>query len=219
MAEEESTSESFLNPSRRSYVYESSKGSGNKKRVILIIIGVIILLGLVALAVIATGGKGETEKNLTPTPTAIVTPTQVPTETPTPTPGKGTPTITPKVSPTVTPKISPTPGKTTPTPKLTPTGTPSGLDRANLKIAVLNGSGEAGAATKASDALKKLGYTVVSSGNADNFDYASTQIQVKSTKKAYLDMLKTDLSDIYTISAATADYTGDSDGVVIVGKK
>lgn len=213
MSDENNQQESFLNPSRRSYVYESSRNSGNKKRIILIVIGIIILIGLVALAVIATGGKGETEKNLTPTPTQVVeTPTQTPTEAPTLTPAKGTPTPTPKP----TSKVTPTPAKVTPT----PTGTASGLDRANLNVAVLNGSGEAGAATKASDALKKLGYTVVSSGNADNFDYATTEIQVKSTKKSYLDMLKSDLSDIYTITAATADYTGTSaDAVVIVGKK
>jgi len=212
MAEETNSSESFLNPSRRSYVYESSKNSGNKKRVILIIVGIIILVGLVALAVIATGGKGETEKNLTPIPTQVIeTPTPIPTDTPTPTPEKGTPTPTPKP----TSKITPTPAKGTPTPTTT-----SGLERSNLDIAVLNGSGEAGAATKASDVLKKLGYNVVSSGNADNFDYAETEIKVKSTKKTYLDLLKGDLEDDYTIGNATSDYTGsEADAVVIVGKE
>lgn len=212
MAEETNSSESFLNPSRRSYVYESSKSSGNKKRVILIVVGIIILVGLVALAVVATGGQGETEKNLTPVPTQVVeTPTPIPTDTPTPTPEDGTPTPTPKP----TGKVTPTPAKGTPTPTTT-----SGLERSNLDVAVLNGSGEAGAATKVSDALKKLGYNVVSFGNADNFDYETTEIQVKSTKKSYLDRLKTDLSDSYTITSATADYTGTSaDAVVIVGKK
>lgn len=213
MADENSQEQQFLSPSRRSYVYESSKGSRGNKRVIFIVIGIIILIALVAIAVIATGGKGENEKNLTPTPAQpAATFTPAPTETPTPTDGKTTP--------TPSPKASPTPAKGSPTPKISviPTGT-SGLDRANLKVAVLNGSGEAGAATKASDALKKLGYDVVSSGNADNFDYETTTIQVKSTKKSYLDMLKTDLSDSYTVGTATADYTGDSDAVVIVGKK
>lgn len=213
MADENSQEQQFLNPSRRSYVYETSKGPRGNKRVIFIIIGIIILIALVIFAVIATGGKGESEKTVNPTPsqpTATSSPT--PSEAPTPTGGKTTP--------TPTTKASPTPAKGTPTPKVTvnPTNT-SGLDRANLKVAVLNGSGEAGAATKASDALKKLGYDVVSSGNADNFDYETTTIQVKSTKKTYLDMLKTDLSDTYSIGSATADYTGDSDAVVIVGKK
>lgn len=214
MADETSSNETFLNPSRRSYVYETSKSSGNKNRVILIVIGIIILIGLVAFAVIATGGKGEGDK-LTPTPTVIsTTPTSVPTETPTPTPGKGTPTVTPT-------KGTPTPtGKTTLTPKVSPTGTTTNLDRANLKVAVLNGSGVVGAAAKASDALKKLGYDVVSTGNADTSDYTSTTIQVTSTKKAYLDLLKSDLSSTYTIGTATADYTGTTtDAVVIVGKE
>ena len=211
MAEESNSSESFLNPSRRSYVYESSRNSGNKKRIILIVIGILILIGLVALAVVATGGKGETEKNLTPTPTQVTeTPSPTPTQEPSP-----TTTVTPTSTPKPTSKVTPTPAKGTPTPTSS-----SGVERSNLDVAVLNGSGEAGAATKASDALKKLGYNVVSSGNADNFDYETTQIQVKSTKKAYLDMLKTDLSDTYTITSATADYTGTSaDAVVIVGKK
>lgn len=205
MAEE--NGESFLNPSRRSYVYETSKNSSNRNRVILIVIGILILLGLVAFAVVATGGKGENERSLTPAPTHPTATSPTPSNTPAPTQGSTTP--------TVTPKASPTPGKGTPTP--TTTGS---LDRSNLKVAVLNGSGTAGAATKASDALKKLGYDVVSSGNADNFDYETTQIQVKSTKKSYLTLIKTDLSDTYTIGSATADYTGSgADAVVIVGKK
>lgn len=206
---EESNQETFLNPSRRSYVYETSRGgSGSKKRVILIIIGVIILVALVAYAVIATGGKGEIEPNLTPAPTEPLVETPTPaTETPTPTEADETP--------TPTAKASPTPGKGTPT----PTGT-SGLERSSLKVAVLNGSGVAGAATKMSDALKDLGYDVVSSGNADNFEYEETEIQVKSTKKSYLSQLESDLEDDYTIGSATSDYAGTAaDAVVIVGKE
>lgn len=212
---EENTNESFLNPSRRSYVHGSSRNSGNRTRIILIIVGIIILVALVAFAVIATGGRGEIEQELTPTPSQ-------PTEIPTPTSAE---VLTPTSNITPTTKVSPTP---TPSPKasLTPTkGTPvptiaGGLDRSTLKIAVQNGSGVAGAATKASDILKNLGYDVVSSGNADNFDYTNTTIQVKSTKKAYLEILKKDLSDAYTIGSATSDYTGtDADAIVIVGKE
>jgi len=207
MAEETTSSESFLNPSRRSYVYESSKSSGNKKRVILIVLGVIVLIALVAYAVIATGGKGESEQELTPAPTQPLVESPTPTiDTPTPTERSATPTITPKASPTG--------AKGTPTPTTT-----SGLERSNLKIAVQNGSGVAGEATKASDALKKLGYEIASSGNADNFEYTGTTIQVKSAKKGYLDMLKKDLEGTYTIESATSDYTGDADAVVIVGKE
>lgn len=206
----EDNGQSFLNPSRRSYVYESSKGSGSKARIILIIIGIVILIALVAFAVVATGGKGEGEKELTPT---IAPPTEAPTPT-----IEASPTPSEKVTPSPTSKVTPTPAKGSPTP--TPKGgSSSTVDRANLKIAVQNGSGTAGAATKASDALKKLGYDVVSSGNADNFEYEDVTIQVKSTKKAYLEQLKTDLSEDYTVGSATSDYTGtDADALVIIGK-
>jgi hypothetical protein len=206
MAEDNNQNETFLNPTRRSYVYESSKNSGNKKRIILIFIGILILIALVVFAVIATGGKGEDEKSLTPIPTQPSTaPTTLPTEPVTPTSDQ---------TPTPTSKTTPAPTATSTTDKTT------GLDRADLKVAIQNGSGVAGAATKASDALKKLGYDVVSSGNADSFDYETTEIQVKSTKKSFLPLLKSDLSDTYTIGSATADYTGsDADAVVIVGKK
>lgn len=211
MAEENTSNETFLNPSRRSYIYESSKNTGNKKRVILIILGIIILVALVAYAAIATGGKGESEQNLTPTLTQQSSITPTPTIA-APSPSKSLPTPKPKASPT--PKATPTTAKGTPTPT-----TVGGLERSNLKVAVQNGSGIAGAATKASNALKKIGYDVVSSGNADNFEYTDTTIQVKSTKKGYLDMLKKDLSEMYTIGSATSDYTGtDADAIVIVGK-
>jgi len=206
MSEEENPQEeSVFTRSRRSYIYESGNKDGTNtinRRTVLIIVGIAILVLLVIIAVFASGKKGEQKKvAITPTPTE----TPAPTDTPTPTPGKGTPTPTPKVSPT---------------PKVTPTGTSSNLNRANLKISVLNGSGVTGAAKEASDVLKKLGYDVVSTGNADNTDYAETTIQVTSAKKAYLDLLKSDLSGNYTIGSATADYTGtDADAVVIIGKK
>lgn len=204
--------ESFLNPSRRSYPYEGSRNnSGNKARVILIVIGIVILLSLVAFAVIATGGKGEGD--LTPTPEQ---------NTPTPT-IQEEPTPTEEITPTVTPKASPTSGKGTPTPTSSNSKSidkASGLDRADLKVAVQNGGGIAGAATKASNLLKGLGYDVVSSGNADNFDYEKTEISVKTTKKAFADLLKKDLADEYTIGSVTTNYTGtDADAIIIVGQE
>lgn len=193
--------ESIFTRSRRSYVYESARGSNNRNRVILIFVGLIILILLVVIAVVATGGKGDQDKSLTPTPTKpIETPTPIPTETPALTPGKGTP--------TPTAKITPTPSKT------------SGLDRSLLTIAIKNGSGTAGAATKASNYLKGLGYDIVSSGNADSFDYANTTIQIKASKKAYLDQLKKDLSANYTVGSTSANLTsGSADAIVVVGKE
>lgn len=210
MSEEENPQEeSSFTRSRRSYVYESGNKVPSKinRRAILIVVGIAILVLLVIIAVFASGKKGEKEATIIPTPTE----TPFPTETPTPTPGKGAP--TPKASPTPKPTLSPTKTATSTIDKVT------GLDRANLTIAIQNGSGIAGAATKASNFFKDLGYNVGSTGNADNFDYENTVIEVKSTKKAYLDLLKKDLSSNYSIGSTSATFTGSSDAIVIVGKK
>jgi len=212
MAEENQSQ--FFTTSRRA-TYEPSKSSSNKKRIIFIFIGVLILLGLVGYAIFATGGQGEENLDVVPSPTISIEPS--PTTEPTPAEEEQSPTPSPatgKTSPTPTGKISGTP---TPTPKV---GTTTEFERSDLSIIVKNGSGIAGAATKASDALKKLGYDVVSSGNADNFDYEGTTIQVTSTKKNFLEMLKTDLAKTYTITSATSDYKGtDADAIVIIGKE
>lgn len=197
--------DSFLTRSRRSYVYENnSKDNGGKRRIIFIIGGIIILIALVVTAIVATGGEGEIEENITPTPTEFI-------EEPTPTEEI---TSTPEEEDTTPAPTS----KTTPTP--TKGSSSSSIDRSELSVAVQNGGGVAGAASKAKGILEDLGYTVPSTGNADNFDYETTTIRVKAAKKQYLDQLKKDLSGSYTIGTASADLTsGSADAIVIVGKK
>ena len=89
-----------------------------------------------------------------------------------------------------------------------------------MSIAVKNGSGVTGAAAKASDFLKGLGYNVVSTGNADRDDYKNTKIQVKEAKKEFLDILKGDLSKNYTIGETSSDLPENSseDALIIIGK-
>lgn len=89
-----------------------------------------------------------------------------------------------------------------------------------LSISVKNGSGVTGVAAKAADFLKGLGYNVVSTGNADKDDYKNTKIQVKSNKKEFLDILKSDLSKNYTIGETTSDLPENSseDALIIIGK-
>src|SRR3989344_9279436 len=93
-------------------------------------------------------------------------------------------------------------------------------DRSKLSVSVKNGSGVAGAAAKASDFLKGLGYNVVSTGNADRDDYKNTKIQVKEAKKEFLDILKGDLSKNYTIGETSSDLPDSSteDALIIIGK-
>ena len=90
----------------------------------------------------------------------------------------------------------------------------------SLSVAVQNGSGVAGAAAKASDFLKGLGYNVTSVGNADKDDYQNTKIQVKKSKVEFLNLLKADLSKNYTIGEATSDLPENSteDALIIIGK-
>ncbi len=170
------------------------------KRFIYLLLGILILLLLFFLY--KTFGTSKKESiNEKP---AITVPVESPTETPIPT-----------ESPT--PKLTNTP---TPTPTINPIDKSSGLNRSKLSVTVQNGSGEAGAAGKASDILKNLGYDVVATGNADNFDYSNVSIQIKSSQSDFLSLLKKDLSTSYTIGSTSADLSSSfsSDALVIIGK-
>lgn len=119
-------------------------------------------------------------------------------------------------------KESPTPTLTpVPTQKESPTPTVS-VKKSSLKISVVNGSGEAGVAGDAATLLKDAGYSVVSTGNADNFNYTGITIQIKKSKKSFLSDLIDDLSSKYTVSESdvTSDLSEDEsfDALVIVGK-
>lgn len=108
----------------------------------------------------------------------------------------------------------------TPQSETTPTASPSAaneLDRSDLSVVILNGSGVSGAARKLSDTLTELGYDVESTGNADSSDYESTEIEVSSTKKNFLNILKEDLEDEYTIGTTSTNYTGTGDARIIIG--
>ncbi len=95
------------------------------------------------------------------------------------------------------------------------------LNRKDLQIQVLNGSGVVGAAKKAQDYLEGLGYKVAAVGNASSSDYTTTQISLKDSKKDFLSMLKKDLSGKYDV-ANTADSLEDNskyDAVIILSTK
>lgn len=116
-------------------------------------------------------------------------------------------------------------GTPTPTPEVTSIPTPSptksqSSEKSAIKVTVQNGSGESGVAGKASAILKTAGYNVVSSGNADAFDYTDVTIKVKNSRKQILISLKTDLSKDYTIGATSTDLPEATayDALVIIGK-
>ncbi|MBF8249867.1 MAG: Cell envelope-related transcriptional attenuator [Candidatus Levybacteria bacterium] len=96
----------------------------------------------------------------------------------------------------------------------------SGLDRSTLSVTVQNGSGVEGVAGKAAAILKDFGYNIISTGNADNYNYVGVTIKVKKEKSNFADLLKKDLSKDYTISKTSSDLSPNSSpsAVIIIGK-
>lgn len=171
--------------------------------VIIIVIGILAVMGFRFF-----GGKDQKSDSdkITPTPTEFIIPTDTP-----------APVISEEPTPTSKPENTPVP---TSKPAGNPIDKTTGLNRSKLSIVVQNGSGTAGVAGKAADFLKSLGYSVVSTGNADNFDYTNVTIQTKSSKSEFLTLLKKDLGTEYTIGASSSDLSASSsaDAVVIIGK-
>lgn len=144
----------------------------------------------------------STQSVITPSPTPDVFPSDTPFQTPT-----SVPTAVSSPTPTTIPTVNPVDRAT-------------GLDRSDLSVAVQNGSGVVGAASRMSEMLKSFGYHVVSVGNADTFSYENVSIDVKSSVSKYLALLKSDLAKQFTIASSSAalSASASADAVVIVGK-
>ena len=116
--------------------------------------------------------------------------------------------------------------ETTPTPTIVsveepePTPTPA-IDRGDLKMEIQNGGGLKGAAGEAARFLEDKGYQDIKTSNADSFDYEETIIKIKEDKKNYLDWLKSDLAEKYTLAAEikTLETDSDFDAIVILGSQ
>lgn len=95
------------------------------------------------------------------------------------------------------------------------------IERKDLKIEVLNGAGIAGIAVLAKTFLEEKGYENVEVGNADNYDFKTTLVEIKESKKNYTDMLIKDLSDKYkaSVSSTFLGKESDFDAVVTIGTK
>ena len=96
-----------------------------------------------------------------------------------------------------------------------PTPTPS-FKKEEIKIKILNGSGVRGKATEIKDLLKAKGYADIVTGNADNFDFKVTEIQVKKDKSQLGNMIATDLKDyISSPKISVLDDKETADAVLI----
>jgi hypothetical protein len=110
----------------------------------------------------------------------------------------------------------------TPSPIPSPIATPTpSVNKKELEVEILNGSGKAGVAGILKALLEEKGYTVAGTGNAANYDYAKTEIQVKADKEAFLSVLQADLTGSYVIgsAAATLKATLPYNAVIIIGKE
>lgn len=109
----------------------------------------------------------------------------------------------------------------TPSPAIEPIPTATPLERKDLTLQVLNGSGTPGVGQKAKELLEELGYTVEKVGNAKSFDYDKTQISIKEDKKDYFDLVREDLSKDYEVEENVETLEEDSkfDAIIIIGKK
>lgn len=100
----------------------------------------------------------------------------------------------------------------------TPTPTPA-FKKEDLKIKILNGSGIKGKAADLKNILKEMGYGEIITGNADNFDYKKTEINVKKDKIQARDMIKTDLKNYISSfkEGEITDKTESADVIIIIG--
>lgn len=112
------------------------------------------------------------------------------------------------------PAVKPT---TAPRPTSIPTPTPS-FKKEELKIKVLNGSGTAGKAGAVMGILKNKGYQEVLTGNADNFEYVKSELQVKKSKSQAAGMIQTDLKDyVSSFKQTVLDEKEAADVVITIG--
>lgn len=121
--------------------------------------------------------------------------------------------------PTKVATTTPLPGSKAATPSATESAKPnSSINKADFKIQVLNGTGKVGVATNMRDFLVSKGYTVVGVGNADNFNYQTSFVRTKESKKEAADLLTKDLAERYAISVGSPLSEGEQfDILIIVG--
>jgi hypothetical protein len=93
------------------------------------------------------------------------------------------------------------------------------LKREELKLQVLNGRGVSGTAAEARDYLESLGYREMEIGNADLFDYETTEVSIKKDKDNYADLLREDLAEKYVISEKRGilEAENEFDAIVVIG--
>ncbi len=106
-------------------------------------------------------------------------------------------------------------------PSPSPQASDTEINRDEMKLQVLNGSGVTGAAGKLAKILDTAGFTDIKTGNADNFDVKGVKIQVKDGETEVGKMIEEDLTDDYEdiVIKETLDEDSDFDAVITLGKQ
>lgn len=100
-----------------------------------------------------------------------------------------------------------------------PTEEPT-VNKEDLKIKVLNGSGVVGEAGKVQKILEGADFVVESTANADKYDYKTTEIQAKSSVPSTVtDELAELLGEDYSVDSSSLDDSEEVDIVIIVGAR
>lgn len=186
---------------------EQSKG---KQKFFVIFVLVLFLIVVIVLGgLFVVGSLNRESQVILPTPTIAAVMTPLPTSS-----------ISAVLTPNLTEAITPSTG-------LSVQDKSTNLDKSKLRIAVLNGSGEKGAARKVSAYLEGLGYQISNVGNAEAFTYRNITVIVKKSKSSYAPLLKRDLEAnpaFVSLSGAGASVSASasddisSEAEVIVGR-
>lgn len=128
--------------------------------------------------------------------------------------------VTPEEEPTEEPEETQAPSPSKAPSKAPTKAAEKDVPAAEGSVSIQNGSGESGVAGAAAAVVREAGFTVASTGNADNFDYTDVTIQVKSSKKSILADLEKALSAKYTVGDTSTDLPESTsyDALVIIGK-
>lgn len=93
------------------------------------------------------------------------------------------------------------------------------IDKAAVKVDVLNGNGTKGESSVVADTLKGSGWTILNATNADNFEYAQTLIKFRQGYEGAAKLVAKDLSSLYPASLEqTVGADSKADIVVVLGK-
>lgn len=109
--------------------------------------------------------------------------------------------------------------ETTPTTSPSPTAEP--IERGDVSIQLLNGTGIAKEAAYLSGQLEDLGYSQIDAGNADNSDYVDTNVTFdEALPEEVIDDIIAKLEEIYEeVNSDTSPGLGDYQVKVIIGYK